>query len=68
MSKRSIGTAPHAPLQTFLSPGNNGAQAAHDITHMQALYPLPAYFPATLETKAKQGDEAYHPFKFEAPM
>ena len=41
MSDRSIGTAPHAPLQTFLSSGNNGA---------------------------KQGDEAYLPFKFKAPM
>ena len=68
LSDGSIGTAPHVPLHTFLSLGNDGARAAHDITHTQALYPQPAYFPASVETKAQQGDKAYHPFKFEAPM
>ena len=36
LSDRSIGTAPHAPLHTFLSSGNDKAQTAHDITHTQA--------------------------------
>ena len=68
LSDGSIATAPNVPLHTFLSSGNDGARAAHDITHMQALYPQEASFPAALETKAQQGDKAYHPFKFEAPM
>ena len=65
LSDGSIGTAPHAPLETFLSSGNSGARTAHDLTHMQVLNPQPAYFPAALETKSQQGDKAYFPFKFE---
>jgi len=65
LSDGSIGTAPHAPLETFLSSGNSGARTAHDLTHMQVLNPQPAYFPAALETKPQQGDKAHFPFKFE---
>ena len=68
LSDGSIGTAPHIPLHTFLSSGNDRAQAAHDITHTQAVHPQEAYFPVSAETKAQQGDKAFHPFKFEEPM
>ena len=52
LSDGSIGNAPHVPLHTFLSSGNDRARATHDITHTQALYPQPAFFPATVDTKA----------------
>ena len=68
LSDESIGTAPQAPLHTFLSSGNNGAGAGHNITHTQALYPQVAFFPATVGTKAQQGDNAFYPFMFIEPM
>ena len=46
LSDESIGTAPQAPLHTFLSSGNNGVGAGHNITHTQALYLQAAYSPS----------------------
>ena len=37
--------ASSAPLNTFLSSGDQGAREAHWASHTQSLYPIPAKFP-----------------------